>query len=258
MAGRCAGRPVAGVRISGLLDLQAAVLRCPLRLDGCLLDEPVCLDQATAMVLSVTGCHLAGLTGQMLTAKTLDLSGSTLAGPLQLQGADIAGAVSCRGARLAGCDGDGYSLAADGITAGGEGVLLDGGFTAAGAVRLSRAAITGALSCGGARLAGCDGDGNSLVADGIKVGFDAFFDSGFTAAGAVSLLLADITGMLSCRDARLSGRDGKGRSLAAYGIPSSPSSTCTRPTTGARTGTPHGAGYGPAAPGRRPGWDGRW
>ncbi len=38
------------------------------------------------------------------------------------------------------------------------------------------------------------------------------------AAGTVSLLLADITGMLSCRDACLTGRDKDGLSLAAYGI----------------------------------------
>jgi hypothetical protein len=207
-----------GVRISGVLDLQAAALRCPLRLEGCLLNEPAWLDQATATVLTITGCHLAGLTGEMLTAKALDLAGSTLTGPLRLQGAVIAGALSCRGAHLVGCDNDGNSLVADGITVGGEGVLLDGGFTTAGTVRLFRAQITGALSCGGADLAGCDNDGNSLVADGMKVSFDVFLDDGFTAAGAVSLLLADITGTLSCRGAHLSGCDDDGRSLAAYGM----------------------------------------
>jgi hypothetical protein len=38
-----------GIRISGPLDLEAAVLHCPLYLDSCFLDaELVCLDQATA------------------------------------------------------------------------------------------------------------------------------------------------------------------------------------------------------------------
>ena len=50
------------------------------------------------------------------------------------------------------------------------------------------------------------------------MGFDVFVDDGFAAVGAVSLLLADITGMLSCRDARLTGCDDDGRSLAAYGM----------------------------------------
>jgi hypothetical protein len=61
------------------LDLEATVLHCPLYLDSCFLDAKlVCLDQATATGLTVTGCHLAGLTGELLTATTLDLSGSTL------------------------------------------------------------------------------------------------------------------------------------------------------------------------------------
>jgi hypothetical protein len=208
-----------GIRISGPLDLEAAVLRCPLHLDSCFLDATlVCLDQATATVLTITGCHLAGLTGELLTATTLDLSGSTLTGPLRLPGASMTGALSARGAHLTGCDSDGNSLVADGIKAGGEGVLLDDGFTAAGAIRLPRADITGALSCGGACLTGRDKAGRALVADGIKASFDVFLDDGFAAAGTVSLLLADITGMLSCRDATLTGRDKEGLSLAAYGI----------------------------------------
>jgi hypothetical protein len=208
-----------GVRIGGPLDLEAAILHCPLYLDSCFLDaELVCLDQASATVLTITRCQLAGLTGELLTANSLDLSGSTLTGPLRLPGASMTGALSCRGAHLTGCDNDGNALVADGIRAGGEGVLLDNGFTAAGAVRLARADITGALICGGARLTSSDKDRRALVADGIKVSFDVFLDDGFAAAGTISLLLADITGMLSCRNARLTGRDNDGLSLAAYGI----------------------------------------
>jgi hypothetical protein len=156
-----------GVRISGRLDLKAATLRCPLYLESCFLEaDPVCLDQATALALTITRCRLAGLTGEMLTASALDLSGSTLTGPLRLPRADIAGA----------------------------------------------------LSCSGAQLIGCDDDGSALFADGIKVGFDAFLDDGFTARGAILLRLADITGMLSCRDAHLNGRNSDGYSLAAYGM----------------------------------------
>jgi hypothetical protein len=66
-----------GIRISGPLDLQAATLHCPLQMDSCILDaQLVYLDQAAATVLTITGCHLAALTGETLTAKTLDLSGS--------------------------------------------------------------------------------------------------------------------------------------------------------------------------------------
>ena len=64
-----------GIRVSGALDLEAAALHCPLHLDSCFLEgKLVCLDQATATVLTITGCHLAGLTGEVLTANTPDLS----------------------------------------------------------------------------------------------------------------------------------------------------------------------------------------
>jgi hypothetical protein len=68
-----------GVRISGHLNLEAAVLRCPLSLDDCHLDaaEPACLDFATASRITMAECQLAGLTGEMLTARELDLSRST-------------------------------------------------------------------------------------------------------------------------------------------------------------------------------------
>ena len=58
----------------------------------------------------------------------------------------MTGALSCRRTHLTGCDSDGNALVADGIKADGEGVLLDNGFSAAGAVRLPRADITGALA----------------------------------------------------------------------------------------------------------------
>src|SRR5215472_10383459 len=66
-----------GVRIHGHLDLEGVTLRCALRLEDCYLDadELVCLDQATASRLAFTRCHLAGLTGEMLSAREVDLYG---------------------------------------------------------------------------------------------------------------------------------------------------------------------------------------
>jgi hypothetical protein len=203
-----------GVRISGHLDLQAATLRCPLLLDSCYLDadELACFDGATASDVTLTGCQLAGLTGDMLTAKKLDLSSSTLTGPLVLLNADIAGQLVCSGARLTGRDENGNALQADGIKVGGD-VFLDGGFTAAGAVRLPGADIGLQLSCRGARLTGRDDNGKTLQADRIKVGGDVLLDRGFTAAGAVRLPGADIGGQLVCSGARLRGRDENGNAL---------------------------------------------
>ena len=90
----------------------------------------------------------------------------------------------------------GDALHADGMKAGS--VLLTGGFAAAGAVRLLGAEITSQLNCSGAQLTGTDSDGNTLVADGMKVGEDVFLDGGFTAAGTVSLNSTHVPAFRRC------------------------------------------------------------
>lgn len=203
-----------GVKISGLLDLEGATLRCPLSLDSCYLDSvhPACLDHATASQVTLTGCCLSGLTADMLTARHVDLSRSTLTGPLSLRCATITGELICSGAQLKGTDGHLNSLVAGGMSIRGS-VLLDDGFTTTGAVWLARSDIAGDLECGGAQL-GSNGDGVALLAEGVRVGGEAHLREGFFADGAVRLLGADITGDLSCRAARL-GADQNGNALVA-------------------------------------------
>ena len=87
------------------------------------------------------------------------------------------------------------------------GVFLDQGFTAAGAIRLSGAVITGTLSCRGAKLNGHNNNDNALAADGMKVGGNVFLNQGFTADGTIRLSSADISGQLSCRGAKLNGQN---------------------------------------------------
>ena len=182
-----------GGRISGRLDLEAATLRCPLRLESCYLDarEPICLDYATASRISLTGCRLAGLTGEMLRADNLDLSGSTLTGALELVAADITGMVDCRDAHLNGRNKDSRALAAERMKAG---VVLLDGLIAAGTIRLAGAVITGQLSCVNAKVPYRDRIGNALSADGLKAGRVSL--DGLSASGAVRLHGADITGQL--------------------------------------------------------------
>src|SRR5262245_33788980 len=190
-----------GVRISGHLDLKAATLACPLSLDGCYLDagRRASLDYATASLVTLTGCRLAGLTGRMLTARELDLRNSILTKPLSLRGAVI-GQLICGGAQLTGRDGHGYALTARGLKVSGI-AHLDDGFTAAGAIRLAGAEI-GQLRFDGARLTGRDGHGYALIAGGMKVSGNVYLDKGFTAAGAIRLSGAEV-GQLICDGARL-------------------------------------------------------
>ncbi len=214
-----------GVRISGQLDLGSATLRCPLQLQSCYLDNdgPVFLDYATASVLVLTGCHMAGLKADVLVVtRQLDLTGTTFTGPVWLRGAAIAGQLNMRGAQLKANE-DGYALAADGLKVGSD-VMLDAApdqaFTAAGTVRLSGADIKGQLSLRGAQLTGTDKDGRVLAADRLKVGSSVFLDAdpdqgAFTAAGTVQLVGADIKGQLSLRGAQLTGTDKDGNVLDA-------------------------------------------
>ena len=151
------------MRISGHLDLEAAALRCPLSLNCCYLDAniPACLNHAKAMRVTLTGCQLPGMTGEMLTASELDLSDSTVTYPLRLTGAEIIGQLICRATQLTGADSNGDALAAEGIKAGsvvltGGFTAADGGFTAAGTVSLNSTHVGGSVLLVPAALAADD------------------------------------------------------------------------------------------------------
>jgi hypothetical protein len=206
-----------GVRINGHLDLEAASLQAPLSLNCCYLDAniPACLDHARALRVTLTGCQLPGMSGEMLTASELDLSGSTITFPLRLTGAEIAGQLICRGTQLTGADSNGDSLVAEGMKAGS--VLLTNGFTAAGAIRLTGSEITSQLDCCGARLTGADIYGYALHAERVKAG-SVVLTNGFTAAGAVRLTVMEITSQLNCGGAQLDGTDSRNNALHADGI----------------------------------------
>ena len=203
-----------GVRISGPLDLEAATVRCPLRLDHCYLDAPAVLNYTTVSILALTGCLLVGLAGEALTVTyELDLSGSLFTAPVLLSGAEITGSLKLGGARLEGANDQGNALIADDMKVG-RNVYLGRGFSAAGAVSLVGTDITGNLECDGARL-GPNARGLALVAERLKIGGSVFLRNGFTTAGAVSLLGADITSNLECEGATLNGTDASGNTVIA-------------------------------------------
>jgi len=136
----------------------------------------------------------------------------TAAGTIDLVDAEVTGFLVCTGARLTASRGSG-ALAADRIRVG-KNVLLDRVVTEAGALRLAGASIVGRLDCRGARLAGSDDDRSVLVAYGMKVGDDVLLSGGFSAAGGVSLVDAQIAGSLTCTGAQLAASH-DGRALAA-------------------------------------------
>ena len=215
---RCDGAHLTG-RDSDGYALAAAAIKCGnVSLgEGFTAAGAVCLSGAhIAGVLLCSGARLTGrdsdgyaLAAGGIKCEVVSLGeGFTAAGAVQLGVADIAATLSCDGAHLTGRDSDGYALAAAGIKVG-QDVSLGEGFTAAGAVCLTRADITGQLRCDGAHLGPGDHNGNALIADGMKVGDAVFLDGGFTAAGALRLLGADIIGPLRCHGAHLTGTDSR-------------------------------------------------
>ncbi len=106
------------LRVTGLLDLEAATLRCPLWLEECELDSahPVEVSFATVPLLVITRCRLAGLSGNTLAVTAnLDLRESVVSGAVLLPGARIGGALLCAGAKL-GANREGNALAGQGMS----------------------------------------------------------------------------------------------------------------------------------------------
>jgi hypothetical protein len=217
------GLTVRGALIDGALDLDHLTCLYPLALTRCTLTNHVHAEQAHLHSLRVTATRIQGTDadGNAVAADDLTVDGGvfldevfTTAGAIRLIDAHIAGDLSLRGARLIGTDGDGDALVADRLKVDG-GVFLDGGFTAAGGVRLLGAHIAAELSLRGAQLTGTDSDGDALVASGLQADSAVFLDDGFEAAGAVRLLGAHIAGQLSLRGAQLTGTDSDGNALVA-------------------------------------------
>jgi hypothetical protein len=79
--------------------------------------------------------------------------------------------------------------------------------TFTGPIRIFGADIAGQLICRGAKLNGRDDSGQTLVADGLKVGDRVFLDKGFTAAGGISFRFAQIGASLHVMPDRLAEGD---------------------------------------------------
>jgi hypothetical protein len=107
-------------------------------------------------------------------------------------------------------------LVAGGIKVGGQ-VLLDRGFTAAGAIQLSGADIGGSVRLQGVKV-GANTEGYSLDGSGMQVGRDFWLDlapdgNRFISAGAIRLATVSVTGSIRCQGAKLEGSDTDGDSL---------------------------------------------
>lgn len=140
---------LAGARITGELDLEAAQITCPVFLLGCWFAEPVNVGEATVASLRLPGCHMPGLQAWQLTTQgNLGLNDGFTTQEILLAGAHIGGQLDLTGATL--INPNATALNGDGLTVGHH--LLCRGFAAEGMVDLRRARIGGQLDVSGATL----------------------------------------------------------------------------------------------------------
>jgi hypothetical protein len=94
---------LAGVRIVGRLNLEAAELACPLSLHGCWFEEPVILTESQALSIRLSGCRFPEIeANQLVTRGNLHLTEVVTQGQVSLSGANIGGDLSFYRANLEG------------------------------------------------------------------------------------------------------------------------------------------------------------
>ena len=184
---------LAGARITGALDLESATLTRPLHLEDCFLEDPVTLNDAHAITIRLTGCHLPGIVGGSLqTRGDLRLNdGFTAVGNVDLHGAHIGGTLDCDGGTFT--NPSETALNADALTVDGD-MLCSGTFSAAGEVNLATAHIGGGLSCDGGTFT--NENRTALHADSLTVDGNMSCSGTFSATGEVNLTAAHIGGGL--------------------------------------------------------------
>jgi hypothetical protein len=197
--------------VDGLEDGTAEDLA--VRLGQCLRDGTVLDLQGAAVAAELLRSALlgkppAGQAEPVVRLMDVDPRG------LLITNAEIEGRLDLRNAAVSSAVTITKSIISDGVDLSGArlGRGLDFTGSTVSTLDLTGAAIAGSLALSAARLTGTDQNRNSLVADNLQVSGHAFLNEGFTAAGAVRLPGAHITGQLNMGGARLTGSDQDGNS----------------------------------------------
>ncbi|WP_149552154.1 membrane-associated oxidoreductase [Streptomyces marokkonensis] len=216
---------VAGARITGVLDLQHAEIRHPIRLTSCHFRGALELDGAQIRLLDLSGSCLPALAATSLRVDgALRLTNCRAAGGVQLSNAQVSGGIFLDHAHVG--TGDGWALQLDHASVG-AGIRAPG-LVALGGVSLSTAHVEGAVDLEDAHLRNANGD--ALDAARLAVG-TVLNAGGLIAEGRVRLTGARVAGWISFIEAELSNPGG-----VALGISSCEATQLTlrdaRPVTG--------------------------
>ena len=155
------GVRIRGARIVGTLDFEAAILRCPLHLVSCFIEQRMCFDDARLPSLVLSGSFTQGLQADgMVCEGSVSLrEGFSAKGEVRLRDAMIGGSLLCQGGNFK--NSRGYALGADRLNCKGS-VFLSESFSAEGEVRLLGATIGNNLDCHGGSFENPEGDALSL------------------------------------------------------------------------------------------------
>ena len=106
------GVRIRGARIVGTLDFEAAILRCPLYLASCFIEQRMCFDDARLPSLVLSGSFTQGISADGIVSKdSVFLNDSFSAkGEVRLLGATIGGGLDCEGGSFENPDGDAFNL----------------------------------------------------------------------------------------------------------------------------------------------------
>ncbi|MFF2045257.1 hypothetical protein ACFVVX_33070 [Kitasatospora sp. NPDC058170] len=183
-----------GARISGVLDLGAAEIVCPLELSGCYFDETIRLQQTRAPAIYLEGCEIpAGVKAdQLWTRHNLDLSGSVIGHGVVLIAAWIEGQLLLNGTSVSPGE-RGEALSFHSLTVG-RGAHFNG-LGVKGVVVLSGGEFGRSLTMERAKLTRPT-DSMSISARRITVEGDICLNDGFEAEGEVNLAGSRVKGRL--------------------------------------------------------------
>ncbi|MDH2427968.1 hypothetical protein [Sphaerisporangium sp. TRM90804] len=198
-AGELPALRVRGARVTGVLDLQHADIRHPIRLRDCRFDAAPDLYNTRLRQLDLSGSSFPGLLISAATIEsTLRLRGCRSTGVIRLAGTRISGALILDGARV---EHAGTAIDATRLQVGDD-VIGHDGFTCLGEIELKSAEIAGSIRFEGARLS--NPGGSTIRAMDLTVGAIMNCCAGFSSDGEINISFSRIHSRVCFEEARLS------------------------------------------------------
>ena len=196
------GIQLVGVTVTGILDLEGAILDRPLMLIGCIFIDRLNLKDSKVKSLVFGACTLPGISADRLSVEGwLSFKDTTVTGETRLPGVTVTGDVNFEKTTFTN-KGD-KALFADGLKVGGN--LSFHGVTVVGETRLLGAKVIGPVDCSKASFT--NPGGPAFNADGVNVGGDLFFRRAML-VGETRLPGAKIVGDVDCSGSAFNNQGG--------------------------------------------------